>query len=125
MRTTTNTAAVFLILGLARHELWERLPASAQALAWNAAGAFVMSALVWMLLQHYRSRILFWVCAWWLFEEMQVLILSLARIFWDWYVPAGQSQAEALFNFPASSISVALVAGLGVQLYRETKNDKS
>jgi hypothetical protein len=101
-------AAALLLAGVLRHYGWELLPPEIQALAWNISGAVIITILLWAVAWQYSATRL--IVLWWTFEELQVIVCSLARMLRPWTVGAGEAQCSALLGFDLSTIGLLLIS---------------
>jgi CHASE2 domain-containing sensor protein len=84
---------------------------TALAHAWNIVGAVAMGALLVAVGWRWRGPVR-WVIGWWLFEEVLVVVCSVAFIIKPWDVPAGMDMGSALIGFDLGRVSAVAMIGL-------------
>ena len=99
-------AAFLLLLGVFRHYGWELVPPDIQPQVWNACASIVISIFLLAVV----SKDTWPIVIWWLAEEVQATICSLAWIIHPWEVKAGEAQCSALLKFDLSTLGIFVVA---------------
>lgn len=115
-------AALILLLGVTRHNLWEHFKPEHQALAWNALSAVVVSVLLYLIWARYKSALVTLVVGWFLYEESLVAICSTWRILDWWAVPAGSEQCSAKLGIHIGAASLVVIGWLAAAVHG-AKND--
>lgn len=152
-------AGIFL-LAAARHYGSQFFPVGFRGMASKGFGAATILVMMWVLyyaapratvqldiparwrrLRALFARFLpltitplFWVFAWWTFEEAQVLLCSFAYIWRPWEVAPGQAICSALVGLDLGAIGICLVAWIlavnmsflqGSATTKQDKNDRT
>lgn len=112
-----------LLLGLLRNYSWEWFKPEIQAQVWNAAGAIVISIFLLATV----SRTTLPVVIWWIAEEAQTALCSVAWIYSPWEIKKGEAQCSALFGFDMSTAGLLVVSLIlvcqYVRSYRSQKKE--
>lgn len=105
--------AALLLLGVLRHYSWELAPPEIQAQVWNAAGSIVIT--IFLLATVSRDTLL--VTIWWIAEEAQTGLCSVAWMIRPWIVNKGEAQCSALLGFDLSTAGLLAVGMILVCQY--------
>lgn len=111
-----SPAAFLLLVGASRHYLWPHFPAELQGMASKGFGAAAVLCLLAVVWRQGPSRSLGWVLAWWAWEELQVVLCSLAYMHTPWSVEPGQGICSARIGFELGAAGILAVAALAHRL---------
>jgi hypothetical protein len=115
--SSVNLAAALLLVGVTRHYGWDLLDDPSQrALMSKALGG---AASLYLLLTVYSlAPVSGWLTAvtlWWAWEDVQIVLCSLAYMRWPWHVDPGQPLCSAAVGF---DIGAATIVGIAFLAYR-------
>jgi hypothetical protein len=114
-------AAALLLIALARHYGYVPFPPEMRGMVSKGLGGVAILALLSAVASMWRHRLVWLACAYWAFEELQVVLCSAAYIVEPWSVAPGQSicSAKAGFDLGAVGIMLAAVVLLRITTARE------
>lgn len=117
-------AALLLLVGVARHQVWEHAPTQHQAQVWNALGAVAMIVLLEIIVQAERSALVSLVSRWWEYEEALVAGCSTWFIFEAWTIDPGQEQCSARVGAKLGAISLLAVGWIAATILDDLKKNR-
>lgn len=125
LKSPSDLVALMLAIGATRHYAWSMFPVELAGVASKGLGGLTILALIWTVyLLSDGGRLLLAVVLWWTFEELQVVLCSMAWMVDPWYVPQGQAMCSARAGFDIGAISVIIVAGLAVAVNAYSRHNK-
>ena len=109
-------APALLLIATLRHWGYDLFPVAARGAVSKALAAAAIIALVWIVYRLRPSRLLLAVCAWWTFEESQVVICSALYAWRPWEVEPGQSICSAVVGLDIGAATMVVVALLAARI---------
>jgi hypothetical protein len=100
---------------LLRHYGWSWVRPEWAAWVWNISGSLVILPLVWVVSYKWKATIL--VALWWTFEELQVILCSVAYMADPWQVEKGQAICSAKTGFDLGALGIMFCAWCLYKLY--------
>lgn len=112
LSSRSSLPALLLLVGAARHFGWLLAEPELRGIASKGLGAAAILALLCVVIYTRRSLPILAVCAWWIVEEVQVILCSVLWAIEPWPVPVGAAMCSARAGLDLGAISIVVVAGL-------------
>ena len=109
-------AALLLVAGAVRHQVWENVAAESAAYVWNICGALAMLVLIEVIVQQHRDAALSLVGKWWQYEEALVAGCSGWHLLDPWEVGPGQELCSSRLGFQLGSITLLALGWIAATL---------
>ena len=119
-----------LLTGAARHYGWELAPGALGGVASKGLGGAAALLLLCLTCWLVRHRAVWLVAAWWIFEELQIVLCTAAWIFQGpWPVDPGQAMCSARAGFDIGAATIVVVGLLAIYVlpvnsYRSKENEE-
>ena len=124
--SSSSLSAVLLLIGSAKNYAWSFFPPADRGMAAKALASIALLGCLWII---YRlapfARLVALVLIWWAWEELQVVLCSVAYMVDPWDVPLGQSICSARIDFDLGAIGILIVAFLAWKLSIPVRSDRS
>ena len=115
-----NPVIGLLLVGAMRHYLWPHFPAELQGMASKGLGAAAVLCLLFVVWRQSPSRPLALVFAWWAWEELQIVLCSVAYMHTPWTVEPGQGICSARIGLDIGAAGILAVAAITHNLSKLT-----
>ena len=114
------TAIIFLLC-IFRTFFSDLFPEEIQAKVWNFGGSISILVILYMFCWRIKSYLLLTVICFWTYEELLVIIGTLARLTIWKNLPVSLHQTSDIFGLPLGLISISFCGYIAVLIYKENK----
>lgn len=111
-----RTAALLLLAGAMRHQVWEHVVIDQQARVWNMLGAGAMLVLLMLVVTAERNALVHLVAAWWAYEEVLVAGCAAWHLMDPWIIGPGEEACSARVGFRLGAFSLVAVGWIAATL---------
>lgn len=120
-----RTAALLLLAGVMRHQVWEHVVPDQQARMWNMLGAGAMLVLLLLVATAERDALVRLVAAWWAYEELLVAGCAAWHLLDPWVIGPGQEACSARLGFKLGAFSLVAIGWIAATLLDQLRRGRT